>query len=101
MAVRSNSKAVLNFAIQDSRVDLLMLEESNPNYVFSYESSKLLRRHSKPVEITIRPFLLKTGANRSRLLRSMEKSLTNIARAGAPFIVSSDAHYYYKPGGYT
>ncbi|MHA1144819.1 MAG: RNase P subunit p30 family protein [Candidatus Helarchaeota archaeon] len=96
IAVRSKNKSVLNFAIQDSRIDLLMLEDLLSPFFLSYESAKLLRRHDKPIEIQIRSLITKTGRLRSRILRNLDKSVKNLVRARCPFVVSSNAHDLYE-----
>lgn len=96
IAVKSHEKSVFNWAIQDSRVDLLTLGGLKSNNSLSYESAKLLRQFNKPIEVTIRSLLLKSGSARSRVLRTLEKSINNIVRSRCPFIISSDAHDFYE-----
>ncbi|MHC1591431.1 MAG: RNase P subunit p30 family protein [Candidatus Helarchaeales archaeon] len=97
IGVRSANKSVFNFAIQDSRVDLLILGVSNKQQqALSFESAKMLRKFQKPVEIQIRDLIFKSGSSRSRILRVLKKSTENIIRARCPFVVSSNAHSYFE-----
>ena len=92
ISIRSNDKSTFNWAIQDSRVDLLTFKDESNYSIFTYEAAKLCKKNEKPVELVISPFLYYTGQRRSKFMRYFSKLIRILEKSKAPFIISSNAH---------
>ena len=96
IGLKCEKKAIFNWALQDSRIDLLTFFNYSNFYLLTYEAAKLATRNLKAIEIFVRPLILNTGLNRSKLIRLLRKSVHNIVRAKTPFVITSGAQSIYE-----
>ncbi|NHI92350.1 MAG: hypothetical protein EAX96_07585 [Candidatus Lokiarchaeota archaeon] len=92
ISIRSEDKSTFNWAIQDSRIDLLTFKDESNYSIFTYEAAKLCAKNEKPIELIISPFLYYTGQRRSKFMRLLSKLIKILIKSKAPFIISSNAH---------
>ncbi|MHA1799503.1 MAG: RNase P subunit p30 family protein [Candidatus Helarchaeota archaeon] len=91
ISVKSNDKSTFNWAIQDTRVDLLTFHNELNFSIFTREAARLCVKHDKPIEIIISPFLHYYGLKRSKYMRLLSKLIKVLEKSKAPFIISSNA----------
>ena len=92
ISIRSSDKSTFNWAIQDSRVDVLTFKDESNYSIFTHEAAKICKKQEKPIELIISPFLYYTGQRRSKFMRLFSKLIRILDRSKAPFIISSNAH---------
>lgn len=96
IGLKCKDKAIFNWAIQDSRIDLMTFFDYSNLEILTYEAAKLANRNSKPIELIVRPLIINSGLSRSKQLRLIRKIVDNIVRANTPFIITSGAHSIYE-----
>ncbi|MHA1651131.1 MAG: RNase P subunit p30 family protein [Candidatus Helarchaeota archaeon] len=93
IAIKSGieDKTIYVNAIVDKRIDIISLSEIADFESLEYVHFKMARNNGKLIEIVVRNLILQSGVQRSKLLRQMIKTCTQIIRSKVPFLISSGA----------
>lgn len=79
-----------NWAAEDSRVDLLMLDPSRNNRLRE-STARLAAASGTSLEIQFAPLLNLSGLNRSKIIKAFREGIETAANAGMPIVLSSGA----------
>lgn len=96
IGVKCTKKAIFNWALQDSRIDILTFFDYANFELMTYEAARLASRNSRAIEIFVRPLIVNSGLNRSKQIRLLRKMVNNVIRAKTPFIITSGARSIYE-----
>ncbi|MHA1130389.1 MAG: RNase P subunit p30 family protein [Candidatus Helarchaeota archaeon] len=94
----SDEKKVYINAILDKRVDIISLIDQS-DYKLEYAHFKMAKKNATLIEVVGRNLIIQGGIQRSKLMRQMIKSIGQILRAEAPFIISSGARSKWEMRG--
>ncbi|MFW9799302.1 MAG: RNase P subunit p30 family protein [Candidatus Thorarchaeota archaeon] len=91
VAVSLPETSVANWAANDSRVDLLTLDEPLKGTSLRRSTAKLAAASDTALEIPISPLLGPSGLTRSKILKVFRENTQTALDAGMPIVLSSGA----------
>jgi len=90
VAVPLQGIETMNWAAEDSRIDLLTIDPSG-NHVLRKTTANISATNETALEVCIAPLLTSIGLDRSRIIRNLHDSIVVALHAGMKIILTSGA----------